>query len=225
MRKFAISDIHGCLKTFKALLQKLDFQQTDKLFLLGDYIDRGSDSKGVLDYIFDLMESGYQVKCLLGNHEQLLLEGLDDLSREKHWVNNCGGKVTLASFNTDDIHQLPKVYLDFINKLEYYHLEEEYILVHAGLNFDVPEPLEAKHSLIWIRDWYADINYDWLGERIIVHGHTPIGKSAIEEMGKILEVTNVLDIDAGCVYPHPRLNHLCAFELTTKTLTFQSNVE
>ena len=53
MNKYAISDIHGCLKTFKALLTKLDFSKQDELYLLGDYIDRGPDSKGVIDYIWN----------------------------------------------------------------------------------------------------------------------------------------------------------------------------
>ncbi|MEO0876095.1 MAG: metallophosphoesterase, partial [Bacteroidota bacterium] len=66
MRKFAISDIHGCLKTFEALLDQIQFTTQDELYLLGDYIDRGPDSKGVIDLIWKMQADGYQVKCLRG---------------------------------------------------------------------------------------------------------------------------------------------------------------
>ena len=70
MRRFAISDIHGCARTFEALLDRIAFTSQDELYLLGDYIDRGGDSKGVLDLIFRFQKEGYAVQCLLGNHEQ-----------------------------------------------------------------------------------------------------------------------------------------------------------
>ena len=66
MRKFAISDIHGCLKSFEALLDKIQLSTSDELYILGDYIDRGPDSKGVIDYIWKLEQEGYAVKCLRG---------------------------------------------------------------------------------------------------------------------------------------------------------------
>jgi len=74
MRQFAIADIHGHLKTFKALLREINFTVFDELFLLGDFIDRGPDSKGVIDYIEELKQTGYTVYCLRGNHEQLCLD-------------------------------------------------------------------------------------------------------------------------------------------------------
>ncbi|MCC6412552.1 MAG: metallophosphoesterase, partial [Saprospiraceae bacterium] len=64
MKKYAISDIHGCNKTFLALLENLDFSKADELYLLGDYVDRGPDSKGVFDTIFRLQSEGYKVQCL-----------------------------------------------------------------------------------------------------------------------------------------------------------------
>ena len=74
MSKYAISDIHGCIATFKTLLDKIKFSKEDELYLLGDYIDRGPDSKGVIDHIWYLQKSGYQVHCLRGNHENMLLQ-------------------------------------------------------------------------------------------------------------------------------------------------------
>ncbi len=69
MRKLAIGDIHGCNKTFKALLDQINLSKDDELTLLGDYIDRGPDSKGVIDTIINLQSSGYQVRALRGNHD------------------------------------------------------------------------------------------------------------------------------------------------------------
>ena len=70
MHRFAISDIHGCAKTFEALLDRIALSTQGELYLLGDYLDRGPDSKGVLDLIFRLQREGYAVHCLRGNHEQ-----------------------------------------------------------------------------------------------------------------------------------------------------------
>lgn len=76
MKKYAITDIHGCNKTFQALLDKIAFTTADALYLLGDYIDRGPDSKGVFDTIFNLQETGHSVHCLRGNHEAMFLDSL-----------------------------------------------------------------------------------------------------------------------------------------------------
>ena len=71
--KYVISDIHGCIRTFEALLKMLHFSISDELYLLGDYIDRGPDSKSVLDLILSMRNKGYKIAALRGNHEELLL--------------------------------------------------------------------------------------------------------------------------------------------------------
>ncbi|MEM9260991.1 MAG: metallophosphoesterase, partial [Bacteroidota bacterium] len=73
MPRYAISDIHGCAATFRTALKTIAFSQKDELFLLGDYIDRGPDSMGVLEHIWTLQATGYEVTCLRGNHEQMLI--------------------------------------------------------------------------------------------------------------------------------------------------------
>ena len=80
---FAIGDIHGCFKTFKKLLlEEIGIQQSDKIYCIGDYIDRGNDSKGVMDFIINLRIAGYHVYTLRGNHEQMMLEPKTEA--EKH---------------------------------------------------------------------------------------------------------------------------------------------
>ena len=101
-RKIAISDIHGCCKTFKALLNKIKFNSNDELYLLGDYIDRGPDSKGVIDYIWQLQKEGYQVNCLRGNHEQMMLRAAFVENKLDHWMRN-GGETTLFSFGNTSV--------------------------------------------------------------------------------------------------------------------------
>ncbi len=229
MSKFAISDIHGCRKTFLAMLDKIQFSASDELFLLGDYVDRGPDAKGVFDAIFDLQEKGYSVRCLRGNHEQLVLYALNSLEGLENWAAT-DGQLTLRSFGVSDFQAIPERYIAFMNNLPHVMEVDEYILVHAGLNFHLPHPYEDTWSLLTIRNWHDDIRKDWLRDRIIVHGHTPMMRETIEMLCKDLSAFQYLDIDAGCVYAPPRytnrigLGHLCAFNLDTREILFQRNV-
>lgn len=225
MRKFAISDIHGHLATFKALLKKIEFSKQDQLFLLGDYIDRGPDSKGVIDLIWELQEEGYQIHCLKGNHEETMQKSLHDSELHSNWLF-YGGDKTLESFGVSNLHQVPQRYWDFFESLPLYHEVDQYILVHAGINFDVPHPFEAKHSLLWIRDWYDDINYEWLRDRIVIHGHTPVPHDLIKLSINIKSTRQVIDIDNGCfVTWKPKMGKLCALELDTLVTYFQKNID
>lgn len=106
MRRFAISDIHGCLKTFQALLERIAFSKADILYLLCDYIDRGPDSRGLIDYIWKLKEAGYTMPCLRGNHEQMLL---DEVANPNDWFR--GEPETLRSFGVRSNSGIPGRYL------------------------------------------------------------------------------------------------------------------
>ena len=224
MRKFAISDIHGCNKTFQALLEQIDLQKTDELYLLGDYVDRGPDSKGVIDTIFRLRTEGYQVRCLKGNHEDRMEAARWDPNVLREW-RSWGGKQTMESFGVTNLNDIDQMYWEFLKELEFYFEVDEYILVHAGLNFVGP-PLENEYSFLWIRNWYQDINYNWLKDRIILHGHTPITKTQINTNYNQLEKAQYLDIDAGCFYVlEPDMGKLCAFDMTNRKLYFEKNID
>lgn len=230
MAKFAVSDIHGCRKTFLALLDKIALSKSDELYLLGDYVDRGPDSKGVLDEIFQLKKNGYTVRCLRGNHEEILLRSLFDPVGLENWMMT-DGKKTMDSFNVEVTQDIPDNYLDFMRELEYYLEVDEYILVHAGLNFNLFDPLEDQRDLLFIRRWYDAVRYDWLGKRIVLHGHTPMAYYDIENQLVNLGKHQYLDLDAGCVYAGSDrpdrigLGYLCAFDMSNRRLTFQKNVE
>jgi len=132
MSRFAISDIHGCAATFKALLAKIEFSKEDTLYLLGDYIDRGPDSREVIDHIWELQEDGYTIYCLRGNHEQMLI---DELAEKEIWYN--GEPETLKSFDARSNQDIPKPYVEWMEELPYFFEIQDYILVHAGLNYMV----------------------------------------------------------------------------------------
>lgn len=228
MRKIAISDIHGCNDTFQRLLEKLALTASDTLYLLGDYIDRGPDSKGVIDTIFLLQQQGLTVQCLRGNHEQMMLDAVDGGDDELMdlWLDN-GGIATLESFVVNGKPNVADEYFTFLENLDLYVEVDEFILVHAGLNFNMPLPFADEDAMLWIRDWYEDLNRSWLGDRIIVHGHTPMPKEEIQTQFKNLDKLPILDIDGGCVHKGKRrgVGYLVAFDMTNRELYFQDNIE
>ena len=133
-RQLVIPDIHGCSKTFKALINKIELKKTDQLFLLGDYINKGPNSAGVLNQVLDLIERGFQVLPIRGNHEQMLLDshersGKGVLPPTIPRLNKGKG------LRGDDGRILPK-YLPFIENLPYYFELERFYLVHAGFNVE-----------------------------------------------------------------------------------------
>lgn len=217
MARYAISDIHGCSKSFKALLEKIDFSKNDTLFLLGDYIDRGPDSKGVLDIIFQLESDGFDVRCLRGNHEQMFLGDYDSPYR------NIGH---LSIFNAKEKSEIPQQYIKWMKALPYYFETPGYILVHAGLDFESNNPLTECSDMMWIRNWYKQIDREWLGDRIIIHGHTPTPKTTIISQLKQLSTLPALDIDAGCsISGKSGFNYLVAFNLDDRSLIFQESLD
>lgn len=220
-RRFAISDIHGCFKTFKALLKKIKLQKEDDLFLLGDYIDRGKNSKGVIDHIWDLKEDGFRVHCLRGNHEQMMLDAQLSKMKESFWMRH-GGANSVKSF-PDNI--IDRDYYDWMSSLPFYLETEDYLLAHAGFNFKNSNPLEDIDAMIWIRNWYDDLDKVWLGERFIVHGHTPTRRPILEERLQNISEVPIINVDCGCCYNKEGLGFLTAFDLDKQAYIFQNNVE
>lgn len=224
MSTYIISDIHGCNVTFRKALKKVALKKTDNLILLGDLIDRGNDSKGVLDTIILLKQHGFNVRCIKGNHEQMLLDALNGTFEKVQWIRN-GGKQTLQSFLTSDISGIPKNYIELISSFEDYFLFGNFIFVHAGLNMTLENPFEDRHSLLWIRDWQSVYNKNWLGEKILIHGHTPAKYFQIEQQLNDPDL-QVWGIDSG-VYLREEDGYgkLCILELESKRILFQNNIE
>ncbi len=224
MRQFAISDIHGHNRTFRALLKRLDFTVHDELFLLGDFIDRGPDSKGVIDHVENLKATGHQIHCLRGNHEQMAIDAEYGNDTWRAWLK-YGGRETCASFGTYGEWFVPETYQHWMEDLPLYLTTPGYIFVHAGIDTRKEDPMTDREGMLWSRYWYGSINKEWLDGRIIIHGHTPVSRTEIEMSITALDQLPVINIDNGCFAPASQgMHNLCALELGTHKLTFEENV-
>ncbi len=142
-RLIAIGDIHGCSQALEALLDALAPQASDTLVTLGDYIDRGPDSRGLIDYIWKLKEAGYTMPCLRGNHEQMLLD-----------------------------EDIPESHLDFIRSCWPYFETPEFIFLHANYEPHLKLPEQPPDTLFWKHLMYG-IPARHESGKIVVVGHTP----------------------------------------------------
>jgi len=190
---FAIGDIHGCLKTLKSLLMKLPLNQDSVLIFLGDYIDRGPDSKGVLDFLIDFST---RQKCyfLLGNHEVMMADALKTGSTE-NWELN-GARATLASYVTPgaSTFDLPHAHALFLDRCDWFIDSPGFFFVHAGANpyrtLAESVRMEQWEEFVWERNHLKVENPVW--EKPVVCGHTPHKTPLIRE--------KLMVIDTGCVY-------------------------
>jgi serine/threonine protein phosphatase 1 len=223
-RSFAIADIHGCTLTFQSLVEKvIGLTKSDKLYLLGDYIDRGNDSKGVLDYIIKLSESGFQVHALKGNHEEMLIRAYESKANLDLWLLN-GGEKTLKSFNASTIDEIPPGYIHFIKSLPYYYMTDHFIMVHAGLNFGINNPMEDLESILWRRNFEVDLAKT--NGRGVIHGHTPVSLLQIQKSIIDFDKKHTINLDNGCVYGLSDFyGHLCALQLDNLKIYWQANAE
>ncbi len=218
-RTFAIGDIHGCSKTFEKLLfNKIRIEKTDLIYCIGDYIDRGTNSKALIDLILQLREEEYKIFTLRGNHEQMLLDCLNDQSAYDLWIRN-GGAETLRSFGIGTLEKLPEKYLTFFKELPFYFEDEKYILVHAGLNFHRKNIFEDKEAMLWIRDFSS--YQPALKNKLLIHGHTPLSlKNILNQKG------NCINIDGGCIYNYRAgFGNLVAMELNQRQFIWEENCE
>jgi len=223
-KRFAISDIHGCYKTLRRLVEVvLQVGKSDQLFLLGDYVDRGPSSKAVLDYIMDLQEKGYAIYPLRGNHENDLLDFSKGELRFLLWQ--------LSRHKYPDIVQDGKLmdkYYTFFNSLPFYYELEDYYLVHAGFDFKSDKPFENKTAMLWLR--YFDPPEGMLNGKRVIHGHDPVYldeiKAHIEKGLPTIPLDNgAVYVGKNKIYDASRLGKLCAFDLDTERLYTQPNID
>jgi len=222
-RQFVIADIHGCCRTFRHLIfNRLKLTREDSLVLLGDYIDRGPDSKGVLDTIIELNKSGYTVIPILGNHEDMLLNAVDANGMDE-WLDN-GGRNTLDSYGVNHPSELPVDHLEFMRNLPEVYVTDFHVFVHAGLNFWLVDPLkETKRQFkLWSRLGHS-VDQDKIGGRKLVVGHTIC---TLDEIRKSLK-RNRIRLDNGCCLgtQFEGRGNLLALELESGELYIQENME
>ncbi len=107
-----------------------------------------------------------------------------------------------------------------------YAITDKFIFVHAGLDFSIQNPLDNTEAMLWLIDWYKNINYKWLKNRIIIHGHQSISCEQIENQLKNINSLQVINIDNDCVSKNKKgFGSLCCLELTEMKLIFQENVD
>lgn len=192
VRIYAIGDIHGRNDLFQALLNQIDADDAargsadSQIILLGDLVDRGDDSAGVIETAMALRASGRNVRYLLGNHEEVFLKicRAPDAKLLRFFLK-IGGDATLQSYPITrseylamDMEQLaerlpslvPTAHLEFLDSFEDQIIIGDYAFVHAGIRPDVPLSEQKRSDLRWIREEFTDHRGDL--EKIIVYGHT-----------------------------------------------------
>lgn len=223
MSRWVVTDIHGCYHSLKALLeQEVQLSKADTLYLLGDYISKGPYSKQVLDYLMSLKEAGFQLHLLRGNHEQEFLNVLAGTTSLTTFRQK-GGFTFLNNFQLDHPHDVPELYIRFFEQLGWYLALDDFLLVHAGFDFEAQKPFETSERLLNIRDYTVDLQKT-AGRRII-HGHSP---TALATIMHTLEENKALhfSLDAGCAYhQNPEQAHLIALNLDTWQYQVQKNID
>ena len=188
-RTIAIGDIHGCSEALSALVNVIDPQADDLVITLGDYIDRGPNSHGVLELMLDL-DQRCELVPLIGNHEIMMLSSFanEDDSQLDFWLH-CGGEETMASYGGLDA-QVPLSHMQFLERCRRFYETPEHFFAHA--NYEPALPLEETpdHILFWQHLSSSPLAHD-SGKTAIV-GHTP------QVTGEILDGGHVICIDTFC---------------------------
>ena len=195
LRVYAIGDIHGSLRALCRLVAECERDADGRLMrfvFIGDYIDRGPDSRGVVDYVMNL-ESRTAAICLMGNHEELALSAIDNFNTE-NWIFN-GGDMTLRSYAASNVRELPAAHVAWLRSLRLAFDDGLRFFVHAGINPARPLEQQDKQDLVWIREPFLSVQQDY--GRLIVHGHTPT-RTRMPDLRE-----NRLNIDTGAVYGGP----------------------
>ena len=194
-RTYVIGDIHGCSDLLSELLEKIiPLANDDTVVFIGDYIDRGVDSKGVIDIVLKLRAEHHRVITLMGNHEFMLLGAIRGNGQNEFL--KMGGDATLKSYDippesiNDLAARLPSNHLAFLEDLLPYWEDENYIYVHAGLQPGVHLTQQSPDWLFWSREEFIHSSYNY-GKKVI-YGHTPYDTPKMDD--------NKIGIDTGAVY-------------------------
>lgn len=185
--EYAIGDVHGCLTE---LLEALEWCAADaadrglrgRIHLLGDYIDRGPESKGVLDLLMRGSQDDHMTwHPIMGNHDEILALAwrMPQIANHAQLWWDHGGQQTLQSFGWNPVGRLPghlaefidQPYIDFIEKLPHVTIADDVLFVHAGLRPGIALAEQKLHDLLYIRGDFMRSNEDF--GATVVHGHTP----------------------------------------------------
>ena len=210
MRLYAIGDIHGSAdlldRMMDAIAGDLETLGTSRarIIFLGDYVDRGPDTPGVLDRLIALQRGALDCVFLKGNHEAELLGFLKDPAGHVHWLE-WGGEETLQNYGVNtgaarDMHDiaadlvraLPADHLDFMTNLPVRHEAGDYLFVHAGVKPGVPLDEQTDYDQIWIRGEFHRMDPGQRPDKVVIHGH--------QSAKKIVDKGWRICVDTGAVW-------------------------
>lgn len=190
-RVYAIGDVHGRLDLLDILLDRIRRDDAERsparttLIFLGDLVDRGPDSAGVVERVRSLHAEGWTVRCLLGNHEEMFLAALDGKRDAMRAFCRVGGRETAFSYGIPPadyegmehadltmalLERVPEAHRTFIESLEDVIVIGDYAFVHAGIRPGVALDAQRTSDLRWIREPFLTHRGGF--EKVIVHGHT-----------------------------------------------------
>jgi len=174
-------------------MEKIEWRpDADRLIFLGDYIDRGEDSRGVIEYVLEIFRTTERVDCLMGNHERIILDFIEGRDVSTFFLN--GGTSTLMSYRVSqqgyENALIPDAHIAFLRSLKPWIELDEYYVVHAGLRPGVELEDQSQEDLLWIRDSFIFSTYPF--RKKIIFGHTPFSRPLVME--------NKIGLDTGAVY-------------------------
>ncbi|MGN0031798.1 MAG: metallophosphoesterase family protein [Candidatus Gastranaerophilaceae bacterium] len=184
MRIVGISDIHGEYEKLCRVLEKVNPQETDTIVFMGDYIDRGSKSKEVVDKIIS-MQDVCNCVYLIGSHEYALLHANED-EYYNYLFWNYGGDATAKSYGS--FENIFNTHGDFFNSLKPYYITDNYLFVHAGIRAGIPLENQSLVDMVYIRSEFFNKKHDLPYK--IIFGHTEFDTPMIKE--------DKICIDTGC---------------------------
>jgi len=195
---FAIGDVHGSLRKLRSLIARCERYADGRpmtFIFLGDYIDRGPESAGVVDCVLDLQSRmPERVIALKGNHEAMVLGVLYGTIPADYWLAQ-GGAETLHSYGAANASELPDRHIDWLCSLRLSHDDGRRFFVHAGIDPEKSLDAQQDTDLFWIREPFLSDRRDH--GRLIVHGHTPLMTRKPDLRA------NRLNIDTGAVFGGP----------------------
>ncbi len=196
MRTIAIGDVHGQLAALNELFVQIEQTGWDRLVFLGDYIDRGPESKGTIDFIRSLQDvhGSDKVVAIKGNHEDMCLHAFSQYDVNDSELGAAfyfnGGESTLDSFKAAGFSGIPQDYLDWMKALPVRYEDEKAHYIHAGALPGLPMGEQADSDLLWERETFLKSEYMW--DKVVIHGHTPVEQ--------VVERPNIISIDTGAGY-------------------------
>lgn len=186
-RLIAVGDIHGCSTALKALIEYVDLTTDDVLVTLGDYVDRGPDTPGVLDTLIELRRKCRLVP-ILGNHDQVMMAAVFGQVSPKVWME-MGGEPTVAAYGS--IRDIPSDHTDFLASCELCVESGDHIFMHGSYDPEIPLEKQSIEDLLWkgLRDGVPAPHLS--GKRAVV-GHTS------QKSGRIFDAGHIVCIDTYC---------------------------